>query len=56
MDQTEKFDERVIIPMQTSMVEAIKEYWHEHRFDSRSEAIRYLLEFALAKAPHPKKK
>jgi Arc/MetJ-type ribon-helix-helix transcriptional regulator len=50
----EPTSERIIIPLTPSMVEAIKDYWHEHRFDSRSEAIRRLLEYALEKQPPPK--
>jgi Arc/MetJ-type ribon-helix-helix transcriptional regulator len=56
MEKETKPYERIIVPMPSPLVDAIKDYWHEHRFDSRSEAIRHLLEFALAKAPAPKKK
>jgi Arc/MetJ-type ribon-helix-helix transcriptional regulator len=56
MEQDEKLTERIIVPLAPSMVDDIKTYWHEHRFDSRADAIRHLLAFALAKSPSPKKK
>jgi hypothetical protein len=39
--------ERVIVPVPLSMLDDIKEYWHEHRLNSKSEAIRRLIEAGL---------
>jgi len=35
--------ERVIVPVPLSLLDEIKEYWHEHRLTSKSEAIRQLI-------------
>jgi Arc/MetJ-type ribon-helix-helix transcriptional regulator len=51
MAATEPLSERIIVPVSPSMVEAIKDYWHELRFDSRAEAVRHLLQYALEKRP-----
>jgi Arc/MetJ-type ribon-helix-helix transcriptional regulator len=56
MERHEPTSERIIIPLTPSMVEAIKTYWHKHQFDSRAEAIRALLEFALEKQPRKRQK
>ncbi len=45
---SEPNSERIITPMPASLVEAIDDFRYEQRLPSRSEAIRQLLEFALA--------
>jgi metal-responsive CopG/Arc/MetJ family transcriptional regulator len=35
------------------LAERIEEFWHENRFDNRSEAIRWLLQAALDKKLKP---
>jgi metal-responsive CopG/Arc/MetJ family transcriptional regulator len=39
--------ERLIFPVSPAMAEEIKEYWHDQRLNSKSEAIRQLLEESL---------
>ena len=39
--------ERIVVPVDASMSEAIKDYWHERRFNNRSEAIRRLIQIGL---------
>lgn len=47
-DTDEKLTERVIVPMSPTMVEAIRDYWHDNRLDSKSEAVRQLVAAGLA--------
>ena len=46
-DPDEHMTERIIIPVTPTMLEEIKEYWHERRLNSKSEAIRRLIEVGL---------
>jgi metal-responsive CopG/Arc/MetJ family transcriptional regulator len=41
-------DVRMTILLPHEMAQQVSDYWHEHRLPSRSEAIRELLEAALA--------
>jgi Arc/MetJ-type ribon-helix-helix transcriptional regulator len=41
------------LAMQGKLLEQIDEYRFRHKFYTRSEAIRYLLEYALSKDPAP---
>lgn len=54
-DPVDKLTERVIVPMTKDMVEAIKDFWHDNRLDSKSEAVRQLIEAGLAAKRKPKK-
>lgn len=42
-----RLTERVLVPMSKDMVEAIKDYWHANRLDSKSAAVRELIEVGL---------
>lgn len=42
-----RLTERVLVPMSKDMVEAIKDYWHANRLDSKSVAVRELIEVGL---------
>ena len=44
---------RIITPMEPRMVKAIEDFRFDHRIDSRSEAIRLLIERALAEPSRP---
>ena len=37
------------------LVERVEEFWHENRFSSRSEAIRWLIQAAIDKKLKPTK-
>lgn len=39
--------ERIIIPVKPAMSDAIKEYWHTERLNSKSEALRRLIQIGL---------
>ncbi len=41
------------LAMQGELLDQIDEYRFKHRFNTRSEAIRYLLEYAISKDPAP---
>lgn len=45
---SEALSERIIVPMSKSMVDAINDYRFANRLESRAEAIRQLVEIALA--------
>lgn len=47
MSEEKSFPERVIIPMTKDMVERVQNYRFMHRLESRSQAIRQLVEIAL---------
>lgn len=46
-DDDEQMTERIIIPVTPTMSEAIKDFWHEHRLNSKSEAVRHLIQAGL---------
>lgn len=39
--------ERIVVPVDAEMLERIKDYWHERRFNNRSEAVRRLIQIGL---------
>ena len=45
--KTQPLSERVIVPMSKALLGDIKDYWHERKLDSRSEAIRRLIQAGL---------
>ena len=42
--------ERIVIPVPADLSEAIKDYWHDNRLNSRSEAVRKLIRLGLEAA------
>jgi metal-responsive CopG/Arc/MetJ family transcriptional regulator len=55
---SEPMVERIIVPVTAQLSEDIKEFWHERRLNSKSEAIRLLIRAGLEaeKKAHPRKK
>lgn len=49
-----KAETRILLRLATELVEAIEDFQHECRFKNRAQAIRFLLEYALKKAPRTK--
>lgn len=45
----------VHVLLKKELVKRIDEFRYTHRFESRTAAIRWLLEFALSQNPKPKK-
>ncbi len=43
------------IPVNKDLMDKIDNYRFEHRFDSKAEAVRFLLEWALKQNPTPQK-
>ena len=43
----EQLSERIIVPVSKSMEESIKDFWHQRRLNSKSEAVRILIEAGL---------
>jgi metal-responsive CopG/Arc/MetJ family transcriptional regulator len=46
-ERDETMTERIIIPVTPSMAEEIKDFWHDRRLNSKSEAIRLLIRTGL---------
>jgi metal-responsive CopG/Arc/MetJ family transcriptional regulator len=44
----EQLTERIIIPVTKTMEAEIKEFWHERRLNSKSEAVRHLIAAGLS--------
>jgi hypothetical protein len=44
---TEPLGERLILSVTKTMLEEIKDFWHENRLDSKAEAVRELIEAGL---------
>ncbi len=54
MEQIE--DKQILnLAMQGKLLEQIDEYRFKHKFQTRSEAIRYLIDYALSRNPAPGK-
>jgi hypothetical protein len=49
-DKDETMTERFVIPVPADLAEAIRDYWHEQKLDSKSEAVRMLIRMGLAAA------
>jgi hypothetical protein len=45
--EDEPMTERLILPIGDELSEQIKEYWHEQRLNSKSEAVRQLIRTGL---------
>jgi hypothetical protein len=45
--EEEALTERIIIPVSKTMEGEIKDYWHERRLNSKSEAVRHLIQAGL---------
>jgi metal-responsive CopG/Arc/MetJ family transcriptional regulator len=50
--------ERIVVPVTAELSEAIKDFWHERRLNSKSEAVRHLIRVGLdaEKKAHSRKK
>ena len=46
-DTKEPLGERLIIPVSKTLLEQIKDFWHDNRLDSKAEAARALIEAGL---------
>lgn len=46
--------ERIIIPVTPTMLDSIKDHWHAQRLNSKSEAVRHLIELGLETAAKQK--
>jgi metal-responsive CopG/Arc/MetJ family transcriptional regulator len=46
-DEPEHMTERIIIPVTPAMSEDIKNFWHDRRLNSKSEAVRLLIQSGL---------
>jgi hypothetical protein len=47
MSKDQNMTVRTVVPMTPEMDETIKDYWHEHRLNSKADAIRTLIEAGL---------
>jgi hypothetical protein len=47
--------EQILLRLDKDLFRKIEDFRFVHRFESRIEAIRWLLEFALSQDPKPKK-
>jgi metal-responsive CopG/Arc/MetJ family transcriptional regulator len=47
--------QQVLLRLEKNVLEKVDDFRFDHRFESRTEAIRWLLEFALSQNPKPKK-
>jgi hypothetical protein len=56
VENPEHLTERLIFPVSPGMAEEIKDFWHDQRLNSKSEAIRQLIEDGLDKWRKTKRK